>query len=198
MFGPGRTTQAGIEVFVDDSFYRFFKVPITSNKPFMSIITKAFKKAGVAAVRSVKNKITSMNAVATGFMRKTVVAGVRVKYGKNIKTPIEMTVGTAAWYDILVHEGLGVHGGYRTIPAQYRPTEFQKAIVEPSPEERKEYYKRSPKVPRPFLTEGIRDAQGVIASEISKGFSTALSSLGSQRGVPRHKIESILGTGGLI
>jgi len=196
--GAGRTIQADATILLDDGFYNFFRVNPLDRPAFIKPVEKGFRRAAVTGVNSIKNRITSMKAVATGFMRKTVGASVRVNPNRNPR--IQLTFGTSAWYDILVHEGLGRHsrsGG--EIPPQYLPSELQKAIIEPNDfKTRLKYFKRSPKIPRPFLTEGIKAAQTSMNADINNGIKAGLAAIGSKRGVPKHKFQEVLQSGGII
>jgi hypothetical protein len=196
LYGKGRTLQAEATCLIDDSFLNFFKVPPLKNYSFIANVDKGFRRAAVIGVQSVKNEIGSMRAVATGFMRSTVVASVRTYPGK--KVLIEANIGTSAWYDILVHEGLGRHGSGK-IPDKYKPTPFQLAIVEPDAKTRMKYYKPSPKIPRPFLTIGIKKVSSAMNNEVRKGILSGLKIM-SYRGrtAPKNNINALLNTAGII
>lgn len=188
-FASPRFAQKQADILIDDGFLRLLtKDPLQSPAVFR-IIDKAFRKAAVKGANSIKTHITGMGAVATGFMRKSVTFSVEANRRK--KPQIQATFGTKAWYDILVHEGLGRHGGQRTIPIKYHPTEEQLAIIEPSPEERLSFYKPSPRVPRPFLTRGIKAVRSDIANTISTGVKKAMRKVGSARGTPRHSLKTV-------
>lgn len=191
-----RTRQKDVSLYIDDNFLNFLKINPLRNKRMVREVERHFKRAGVEAVESVKSRITMMNAVATGFMRRTVGFFIDVNANKN--PMINMTIGTKAWYDILVHEGLGYHGRSKSLPAKYLPTDEQRAIVEPDLEIRKEFYKRSPKVPRPFLTDGIKSAKSNIVNEIEAGLKSGFRIFGKRKSsIPKHDIRK-LSFGGTI
>lgn len=193
--GPGRTLKAHVQVLVDDAWVNFFKKDPTRQPNFVRTVKKGFEDAMLIGIRSVKSQITMLNAVGTGFMRKSVRASVEAKPGG--KPTIKAVIGTQAWYDILVHEGLGRHapGSIQPVPARYRPTREQLDIVDAfmTYEKRKAYFKRSPKIPRPFLYSGIMAARAQMTRQINDGMKNGIRVLGSRRGIPRHNIKEVLG-----
>lgn len=195
VFGRGYTAQKGARILIDDNFVNFFKVNPLKKRAFMREVERGFRRAAVVGANAIKTQISSMRAVAAGFMRKSVTYEVDVNSER--KQMIILTFGTKAWYDILVHEGLGRHGGQRTIPAQYKPTPEQLAIVEPSPEERMRLpiWKPSPKGPRPFLILGIRRAKKGIRSEIVAGMIRGIKAMKGKGATPKHDISVLLGGG---
>jgi hypothetical protein len=193
-FKAPRFTQKSVSIKINKGFANFLTGNPFKNKPFIDKVSKGFAKAMIIGANSVKGQMQIMNAVATGFMRKSIVTIIEANPNK---TPmIKATIGTKAWYDILVHEGLGRHGGQRTIPVKYRPTAAQLAIVEPDQETRKKYYKASPRVPRPFLTTGIKLVKTPMKNEIYSSIRSAIKELGlGSRNTPTIDLKSVLGGG---
>jgi len=156
---------------------------------FWSIVEKYFKRAMVIVENRTKIYISSMHAVATGYMRKNIVAVVKVNAKKRV--PIEAILGTKAYYDILVHEGLGRHS-----PTGELPANFQEGPVVPSLAVRKKYWKPSPKVPRPFFKYAIRDTRTMVTDIIRAGFREASKKYLGTYGAgskPRHKLSAVMG-----
>ncbi len=191
-FKSPRLNQKSVQILINRGFANLLKKDALSSKGALVKLSRGLSKAMLIGANSVKSQMQMMNAVATGFMRKNIVSTVKVNYNSKIK--VEGTIGTKAWYDILVHEGLGVHGGQRTIPAKYRPSKAQLAIIEPDAKTRKKYYKRSPKVPRPFLTLGIKAAKSEMKEEIFKSMRGILKEIGG-KGAINIDLKSVLGGG---
>jgi hypothetical protein len=192
----GYTAQKDAQIKIDDGFLEFFRVPIIKRKGFLREVERGMRRAAVAGANSVKDQIQVMNAVAFGFMRKSVTYSMKTKTDGEFL--ITGKIGTKAWYDILVHEGLGRHGGSRSVPSEYRPTAAQLAIVDPDwetrnkPENRARYWKPSPKTPRPFLTTGIKKAKNKMKSEVMSGIRKGLKTFkGKGKGTPRHDISAL-------
>lgn len=191
------TRQKDAQILIDSNFKNFFKVPILKRKVFLREVDRGMRRALLAGANSVKDQIQVMNAVAFGFLRKSVT------YEMELTTKggflAKGRIGTKAWYDILVHEGLGRHGGQRSVPSQYQPTDAQLAIVEPSwevrnaPDNRAKYWKKSPQRPRPFLTLGIKRVKDKMKQEVMAGIRRGIKASGGKgRGVPRFDISEIL------
>jgi hypothetical protein len=192
MFKQKACVQSDINFLVDDGIIRLAKGEFFDEE-FWRIVAKYVKRAMVIVVNQVKSNITMMNAVATGFMRAHIVSTVRVDMGS--RTPIVARVGTQAWYDILIHEGLGRHSPSKKIPEKYKPTPAQTAIVPPSD---KAYWKPSPMVPRPFLKNAISQTRTAVAALFAEGFKQAAAKTGIKRGKPRHRLEHVLFSGGRL
>lgn len=195
MFKRGYTAQKKAGLYIDAAFVDFIK----QKNPMASAATirdlrQAFKRGLVIGAVSIKDQIQMMSAVATGFMRKSVTYDMIVNVSGG-KFYMEGRFGTKAWYDILVHEGLGRHGGQSTIPSEYAPTQEQLAIVEPDAETRKRYYKPSPKRPRPFLVRGVDVSKGKMMNAWKKGLMKALSRMKGKGGSPSINIQTVLGGG---
>lgn len=201
IFKAPRFAQKGASFLIDDNLYRLLKKNPLETRKFINEVDHGAKRGLVIVANSVKRQMQMMNAVATGFMRKTITyeyeAGAKKK-----GVILKYVLGTKAWYDILVHEGLGLHGGQRTIPAKYRPSEMQKSIVEPSPavrmskEFKEKYWKPSPKVPRPFLVKGVKAARSSLMKETNVGIRKAFKTLAVRGGsIPKHDVRTALGGG---
>lgn len=182
LYGSKRYIQRDIQVFRSANLEKHIN-ELRSNKfpsiKYWKIVERYIKKAMLIVVNRAKTNIQTMNAVATGFMRNSIVSVVNVRYGK---TPILAKIGTKAWYDILVHEGLGRHSPSGKIPDKYRPTPEQLAIIPHSisKEFQKEYWKHSPKRPRPFLKMAIQQTKGAVRSMINKGLKEAQKQTGKK------------------
>jgi hypothetical protein len=191
------TSQKAAQILIDDNFLNFFRVPVLYRKSFLRKVERGLRRAAAAGAESVKQQIQTMNAIGFGFMRDSVTYEMEtVTSGEYL---IKGAIGTRAWYDVLVHEGLGRHGGSREVPSKYKPSAEQLAIVEPDwetrndPENRKKYWKKSPKTPRPFLTEGIKKAKTRMKVEYMGGLRDAMGELGSRAGgTPKHDISAVL------
>lgn len=142
------------------------------NQQYWRTVSRYFQKAILIVVNRTKSNLQIMNAVATGFMRSNIVSTVNVRYGK---IPITAVIGTRAWYDILVHEGLGRHSPSGKMPDKYKPTPAQLAIIphKMNKQFQKQYWKKSPKKPRPFLRDAINQTKSAVASMINQGFKEA-------------------------
>ena len=194
LFKNSRATQKSVSVYVDQSMADFLrKKGNLMDDKFMRKVEKGMKKGMVAGVNSIKAEMGSMRAVATGFMRKTVSAEIIAhKLGR---TPeIVGMFGTKAWYDILVHEGLGYHSsGGGKVPAKYAPTSEQLAIVEPDAKTRRQYYKKSPRIPRPFLKLGVKRALPAIVAAIRDGIKEGVGT--GKIGKPSIDMRTVVGGG---
>lgn len=178
---------------VDDAWKSYMNLGPTASAKFLKKMEHAFRKAMVLVVVKARRNLTSSNALATGFMRNTVISSITVK-DFFPRMEVLSTVGTKAWYDILVHEGLGRHSPSGKMPAKYKPTAEQLAIV---PASSRAYWKRSPKKPRPFLTDAVRSTRRSIGKIINDGMKDAFKSLGAKPGKPIHDITTILNAGGM-
>ena len=198
LFGRTPTRQKAAQILIDDSFVKFMKGNPLKQKAFFKEVDRHFRRALVIGAESVKRQISAMRAIGSGFMRNSVIFTMEANADKN--PMIQGKIGTMAWYDILVHKGLGRHGGSKTIPSEYRPSEAQKAIIEPDEETRmsedfrKLYWKESQGIPRPFLTIGINNAKKAMAKEVMAGVRKGMKALrGSGRGgIPKHDISEVL------
>jgi len=194
LYKNSRTTQKSVSIYVDQSMADFLrKKGNLMDDKFMRSVEKGMKKGMVAGVSAIKSEMGSMRAVATGFMRKTVSAEIIAhKLGR---TPeIVGMFGTKAWYDILVHEGLGYHSsGGGKVPAKYQPTAEQLAIVEPDAKTRRQYYKKSPRIPRPFLKIGLKKALPSVVEAIRKGIEEGIGV--GKAGRPSIDMRTVMGGG---
>lgn len=190
--------KAGANFFVNNNLASFIRKPLNKDRKFLHEVEKVYKKAGEYIKRNVKKNIRAMKAVGSGFMVNNVIYVVELS--NNSRKTASVKIGTRAWYDILVAKGLGLHGGQRTVPSQYKPTPEQIAIATASPyteDMRKriirESNKRSPKVPRPFFKQAIEQTRNQVKSMIYDGLWTAFKRrTGSGRGAkPRIKISNV-------
>jgi hypothetical protein len=190
-YGSPSFRQKDVGIFVDNGFKKFLKSAKGFKKEFWVVVERYFKKAVVILEERIKRNITSMNAVATGYMRKSIKGYVKINSGA--RTPITAVIGTKAWYDILVHEGLGRHSPSGKQP----PGGIIMGPIVPSMAIRRKYWKPSPKVPRPFLKNAVKESKGAVKDMINQGFKAAVRSyFGNEvKGIynARHKIESVLG-----
>lgn len=159
-FGILRTLQRNPNIFHTNYFWK-------KMQPYLMRADKILQG-------EIVKRITLSNAVAVGFMKKTVKVTHSFKDSQGDEV-FKIVAGTDAWYDILVHEGLGRHSPVEgaTIPEQYKPSATQKNILVPawdSPE-RLFYYKKSPKKPRPFLRDGLAAALPQVGKMIGRGFA---------------------------
>lgn len=198
-----RYIQADIQVLADDGFIE--KIVKGKLKSFPSIkywkvVERHIKKAMLIVVNKTKSNLTTMNAVATGFMRNNIVAVVNVTGGRS---PISAVIGTRAWYDILVHEGLGRHapgGGKKSLPAKYKPTEAQKAIIPHTLKEVKAagLWKRGIKGPRPFLREAVEQTKSAVNAMIAQGIKEANKLEQGKKGTFKDITRYVLKSGGAL
>lgn len=167
---PTRQKQVEVKFLVDEVWKEAMNMNSKDLAKYMSIVERHYRRAMVVVAEKVKANISMMNAVATGFMRSHVVTSITVNM--NFPNPsIVGKVGTQAWYDILVHEGLGRHGSGE-IPAEYLPTPEQLAIV-PTIAASSSYWKPSPKIPRPFIREAIKQTRSQVTEILKRGFKEA-------------------------
>jgi hypothetical protein len=191
MFPTRRYIQADVKILADDGYLNFMKrlkkkdIP---SKKYWDVVSRYVKKAILIVINQTKSNIQTMNAVATGFMRNNIVSTVNIQSGK---TPIVAVIGTKAWYDILVHEGLGRHSPGNVMPKKYLPTPAQKAII-PAFGEAKKYWKKSPKIPRPFLMFAIQSTKVAVAKMIAQGCREANKATGIKRGSLKEVTKGVL------
>jgi hypothetical protein len=195
LFKNSKGLQRDVKILVDASFAEFLrKKGNLMDHSFVSAVERGMKKGMALGVGIIRSEMGSMNAVATGFMRKTVGAElVAVKYGR--EPEIMGVFGTKAWYDILVHEGLGYHSssGKGRVPSKYKPSPEQLAIVEPDAKARRAYYKPSPRRPRPFLKTGVQKALPVMVKAITTGIIEGLGRKRMSLGKPNIDMTYVLG-----
>ena len=194
-FGSPKFAQA--RILVDDGFKDLFtKNPLRQPRVFREV-ERGYKRAAVIGLKAIASQITSSGAVGYGFMRKSLTSTIVVK-PRARKHQILLTFGTQAWYDILVHEGLGRHGGSRKVPYQYKPTPAQIAIIEPSVEDRladKQSWNKSPGYPRPFLTIGLLNAKSAMNISIADGVKKGMGVSTRAKGIPKYDLVKLLNAG---
>jgi hypothetical protein len=186
-----RQKDVGFQVLVDDGWKAVMSGNMLKDTQFWREVERGYKRAAVVVVKAVRRNIQASNAVATGFMRNNIISNVDVVWTGEVPDVV-LKIGTMAWYDILVHEGLGRHSPTGNIPERYVPTEEQKAIV-PTIQDSGKYWKPSPKVPRPFLKLAIQQTKGTVKNMMAQAFRDAFRkkfARGSKR--PRHNILKVL------
>lgn len=194
LYKARNATQAGVDVMISDGWMDIMmskssSAPFTKNANFWRIVDRYFRRAMQQVENQMRRNATAMSAVATGWMRDNTVSSVVVDMGKPI--PIVATVGTMAWYDILIEKGLGRHSPTGYLPPKYKPTEAQKAIV-PTREQARLYWKKSPKKPRPFMAMAVKQTRTTVTKLISIGFKAAFKSIAGKYGKkPRHSLKAI-------
>ena len=181
-----RYFQSSVDFLIDDGLLPFTKAKFKLSKVFWNIVERYFKRAMVIVANKARTNLTSMRAVATGFMRANIVTVVSVNMSSPV--PIEAKVGTMAWYDILVEKGLGPHSPSGYFPAKYKPTPEQLAIV---PVADKGFWKPSTKKPRPFLSNAIRSTRKQVVDIFKEGFRVASFKMHIKRGKPRHSLTTL-------
>ena len=192
LYKNSKATQKGVDIIISDGWLAFMKGDFHKNAEFWKIVDKYFRKAMVLVENQIRANATAMSAVATGFMRAHTASRVVVDMGK--KTPIMAEVGTMAWYDILIEKGLGRHSATGVVPAKYHPTAEQLAIV-PTSKQSKAYWKKSPKVPRPFITMAAKQTRSQVVKMISQGFRMAYKKMNAKYGKqPKHSLKALAGS----
>lgn len=184
--------QRGVDIVVSDGWLEFMKGDFTKNAEFWRTVDRYFRRAMVVVENQMRRNATAMGAVATGFLRSSTASRVTVDMGKPI--PIVAEVGTLAWYDILIEKGLGRHSPTGKMPAKYKPTAEQKAIV-PTREYARHFWKPSPKVPRPFISMAARQTRTTVTKIFREGFSRAFSKMNAKGNKkPRHSLKAMAGS----
>jgi len=186
-----RYGQKHVEILVSDSWLKFLK--LHKQKTYWNGLMKGMKNATAATMNEVKSKMVSMDTVYSGFMRANMVAWIdtsKYKSGKELYSYI----GTRAWYDVIVHEGYGIHGRPKNeIPSKYLPSEYELSIAPKWEDSRRlGKHKGSGRGPRPFMTQGIISAKQKIFGELSKGVVTGIKdTVSSGSMVARRKVASL-------
>lgn len=187
-YGTSSYRQKDVGVFIDNGILTFLRTKKEMTPLFWNIVEGYFRKAMQVVGEKVRTNITSMNAVGSGYMRKNIVTTVTVKARAAI--PIKAEVGTRAWYDILVEKGWGRHSPTGYMPANIKST----GIVPPSAAIRRKYWKRSPKVPRPFIGDAVKSTRTVVTALFKEGFRQAsIKYLGANKAKPKHNLNKVLG-----
>lgn len=189
LYKSPRYTQGGVDITIDDGWMNFMKGSFYRNADFWQEVDKYLRRAMVLVANRAQANINAMQAVATGFMRAHIVTQVKIDMGSS--TPLKAVLGTQAWYDILIEKGLGRHSPTGEMPAKYKPTAAQLAIV-PSAAASKPYWKRSPKVPRPFLSNAVKQTRVAFKKLVMEGFKAGFRKLSvKNRSVPRHSLKAL-------
>lgn len=189
-------TSKNVEIFMTESLVRFLR--LTNQHLFMKEMLVAMQKADVLVMNTAKSEIQSMNAVYSGFLRNNLVSWIDKISNNAIDKPIVSYLGTRAWYDILVHKGLGIHANPRQkIPAQYMPTMEQLAIVPSFKEKLAAVGVKHSKTsgPRPFYTNALKKAFPKINIIFGDGYLKGLRNMiGHDKNIPRHKFSEVFST----
>lgn len=182
--------DALFQFLVDDAWRSYMILGHKISEKITKRVEIGYRRAAQYLANRVKANIHSSNAVATGFMRNSVVVKIEVSsFFPKIKAKI--IVGTNAWYDILVHEGLGRHSPSGKIPAKYRPTPEQLAIV-PTSVDSAPFWKPSPKKPRPFMKIALMQSKNKMKKIVFEEIKDAYRNIGGRPGNPKHDITTIL------
>jgi len=195
MYKSKRYTGKNVEVLISESLIRFLRV--TGNHLFLKEVYKGMQRSLVILMNETKKNIQSMKAVYSGFLRSNIISWMEAN--PNPAGRIKGFVATRAWYDILIHEGLGIHANppQKDYPSQYRPTAQQLAIV-PTWASKMDLMKGVKRKgagagPRPFLRNAVESASIRIVEELGKGAFLGIRNViasGSQ--IPRHKLNEIM------
>lgn len=190
-----RYTGKDVQMLISDSFISFLR--LTKQHQFTKEVFKGMQKSDVVLMNEVKRQIHSMNAVWSGFLRSSLHAWIDAS-DKNIgfaSGQIVSYVATSAWYDILVHEGLGIHsnGGSSSIPHKYLPSAAQKAIA-PEWEDVKHIKKNNiTKGPRPFMSNALVNSSRKIFMELGDGVRRGIrNTMAASSHLPRRDLDRVL------
>ena len=192
MYKSKRYTSKDVDILFTESMIRFLR--LTDNQRWTKEIYKGLQKGIVVLQNEVKNQIMGMRAVYSGFMRSNIIGWIEPTYDPYGN--INAYVGTKAWYDILVHEGLGPHSmGDKRIPEKYKPTAAQKAVA-PSWKEKLQTAgkpKSGGAGPRPFLVDALYKSDVKILDEVSQGIVKGYRAvIGHSLGIPKHSLDEVL------
>lgn len=195
-FKSKRYTSKGVQVYISESLVRFFR--ITRQHAFMKEILNSMQKSVSTVQNETKNQIQSMGAVYSGFLRSNIVGWVDANPSLTEKK-VEGYIATKAWYDVLVHMGLGIHASppSKEIPPQYQPTSEQLAAV-PSWEVKRSLMKGKTKRggkkgSRPFLKLAIENTSLKVLDNLSEGTIKGIrNTVAMSSKVPRHKLQDVL------
>lgn len=196
IFKARRFTGKDVQLLISDSFIRFLR--LTKQHQYVKEVLKGMQRSDVILMNETKKQIQSMKAVWTGFMRNSLFAFIDAS-DKNlgfVSGKIDSYVATKAWYDILVHEGLGLHsaGGRQPIPPQYAPTMAQQNIA-PSWGVAKQAGKKKSgqKGPRPFMSSALVNSSRKIFVELGEGVIKGIrNTVAAASHTPRKDINSVL------
>jgi len=186
-----RYTGKDVQMFFSESMIRFFR--LHKEHWFLKEWYKGVATCDILIMNEAKKRIQSMKAIYSGFLRSNLVSWINPTWGPFKK--IDSFVGTRAWYDILVHEGYGVHHQppERKIPAQFKPTAEQLAIVPAWANIKARKNKRGGAGARPFLREALSanvDRFAVIMGDSAvRGIR---NNIGGQMGIPRKTLNEFL------
>lgn len=194
-FKRGVYKSADVGIFIDDAMIRFLR--LTDQHSYHKELIKGLGRATIFLMNESKRKIREMKLVYTGFMASNIISWMDPRF--DVKGNINSYVATKAWYDVLVHEGLGIHANppKDSIPARFRPTAEQLAVAAPQiaayRSMRGRKHKGIGRGPRPFLREAVTASRAKILDEIGIGFTKALrASIGSSTGIPKHRLDEVM------
>jgi len=182
-----------VQIYISDSLIRFFR--LTKNNLMLKELYKSLAISDTIVVNQMKSEITNMRAVWSGFMRSSLTSWIEIN--QNPYGTIDSYIGTKAWYDILVHEGLGLHsssGNYENVPAEFLPTSAQLSIA-PSWADVKDANSKKEKIkgPRRFMTNALKKSTVSVIREISKGYYKGLRNISAgSLGMPRRTLDQAL------
>lgn len=194
MYAKQKYSGKHVEVYITEGLVRFLR--LTKNHWFMKEMLKGIQKSTVVLMNEMSSQLSKMNAVYSGFMRSHLYGYVMPVGGATINNQIYGQVGTDAWYDVLVHEGLGIHHQPKQkIPSEFRPTAEQIAMVPSFAEKKRQmgYVKHSPQTPRPFITEAFESRQVQVLEILGNSVAMGLrNTIAGGSGTSRRKLDDVL------
>jgi hypothetical protein len=200
MFKATPYTGKHVDIYLSESMVRFFRM--AKSHLFLKEMLVAMKNANVTVLNEAKSQIQQMEAVYSGFMRNNLISWIENLSYNAMREPLVSYQGTRAWYDVLVHEGLGVHASpAQKIPDKYKPSMEQLAIV-PSFKEKIMTIGRGKhkgiKGPRPFYTIALKNSFAKINLQLANGFMKGIrNTVGADMGIPKHKLSSVFSSLGM-
>jgi len=192
---PRSFGQKHVQVLMSKRLSKFLK--LHKQPKFVTIMINGLKKASANTMNEVKRQITVMDAVYSGFMRSSIQAS--IANNPDSKGIWYSHIGTKAWYDILVHEGLGIHHSPpQALPANYRPSAAQVAAAPSYAEVRKALGRVGPKRrgrgPRPFLTVALKNTGKENIKIVSDAFKRSIAEVVlMENDVPTIPMNEVLG-----
>jgi hypothetical protein len=194
MFAKQKYNTKHVEVYITQGLVNFLR--LTRNHWFIKEMLKGVQKSTVVLMNEMSSQLSKMNAVYSGFMRSHMYGYVMPVGGASINNQIYGQVGTDAWYDVLVHEGLGIHHKPKqAIPSEFRPSADQVAMVPSFAEKRRTlgYGKRSPQIARPFITEAFESRQVQVLEILGNSVALGLrNTIAGSSGMSRRKLSDVL------
>ena len=189
-------TASNVEVLISDSVVRFLR--ITGDSTYAKEIYKGMQKSTAVVMEQMRKQIQAMGAVYSGFLRANVV-GFVAPTPYDVYGTVESYIGTKAYYDIYIHEGLGRFSpsGKDPIPTQYEPTAEQLAVVPSWAEKKrltgKKYFIDTKRGPRPFATTALMNSYSEVLDIMGDSVVKAIRNVIAKTSrVPRRQLKDAL------